>query len=136
MAATREEADEWVNFLQNNNLSNPILQLMKRRRNAVAKHTAPRAPPQATLPPIAMDDVDVSIATHSAALADSHDNFSLENNGSSSSHATHNTNHIDGENEDTSNIEDTVINISTSGMKSPPLSPVPEVNWNHEITSV
>lgn len=141
LAATREEADEWVNILQNNNLSNPIVQLMKRRKNAVVSKqgTTSRAAHQATIPPIVMDDVEVGLATSSAVLEDGNDNYSLDNNGSSSSHGHNNTNNIDGDPlrvvVDGSNIENTVINISTS--KSPPLSPVPEVDWSRsEITTV
>lgn len=148
MAATREEADEWVNTLQNNNLGNPVLQLLKKRKNViVSKHTS-RVPQQATLPPIMMDDVEVSIGTNSAPPED---NYSMNNNGSSSGSSsgggggsssntadtadTHNANdskEVERDN-NKSNIENTVINISSSsGIKKPPPQ---EVNWNHEMPS-
>jgi hypothetical protein len=68
MAATREEADEWVTILQNNNLGNPVLQLIKRRRNVVVSKQALQVPPQATIPPIVLDDVEVAIGSSGSVM--------------------------------------------------------------------
>lgn len=145
MAATREEADEWVNILQNNNLNNPIIQLLKRRRNIIMTRQTTRVPPQATIPPIVMDGVEVIVSTPSTGLTNLEDNYSrTSGSGSSSSSSNNNSIHtsssagnlanislninadINNTNTDTSdqddaisNIENTMMSISNSAAKPP-----------------
>jgi len=63
MAISPEEADEWVNTLQNNVLGNPVLQLIKKRKGVVVQKLAATAQPQVTLPPTSVEDIDVTVST-------------------------------------------------------------------------
>eukprot|EP00026_Physarum_polycephalum_P003877 Phypoly_transcript_03893.p1 GENE.Phypoly_transcript_03893~~Phypoly_transcript_03893.p1 ORF type:complete len:616 (+),score=105.38 Phypoly_transcript_03893:124-1971(+) len=60
MAANPEDADEWVNILQNNVLGNPLLSLIKKRKSQVSRKSnagpgrqSPSFPPPALSPPLA-----------------------------------------------------------------------------------
>ena len=64
MAANPEEADEWVNILQNNVLGNPLLSLIKKRKSQVTRKSAVVGRQTPAFPP---PNISPSLASSSAS---------------------------------------------------------------------
>jgi cytohesin len=71
MAANPEEADEWVNILQNNVLGNPLLSLIKKRKSQVSRKSAAvglgRHSPAFSPPALSSSSASSSSSSHKPA---------------------------------------------------------------------
>lgn len=66
MATNPEEADEWVNILQNNVLGNPVLHLIRKRKGQLTNRKSTNAPPLRNSPAFSPPSLSTSSSSSSS----------------------------------------------------------------------